>query len=237
MKDKAFFAYVDNYLIDTRNGIIMDVEATRAIRQAEVGASRTMLHRTEQRFGIRPRWLAGDTAYGSADNLGWLVDEKGIEPHIPVIDKSRRDDGTFCRDDFRYDDVRDCYVCPAGADLITTGRLRDGKTLGYLASVNDWRPCPMKMRCCPRTPQRKIPRSIHERARDVARQIAETEAFEETCRHRKKVEMAFAHLKRILQLRRLRSREPTGAQDEFSLAAIAQNLRKMARLIPATATP
>ena len=73
----------------------MDVEASRAIRQAEVGASRTMIQRTEDRFGIKPDWLAADTAYGSAANLGWLVDEKDIEPHIPVIDKSERGDGTF----------------------------------------------------------------------------------------------------------------------------------------------
>ena len=77
---------------------------------------------------------------------------------------------------------------------------------------------------------RRITRSIHEAARDVAREIAQTEAFEETRRHRKKVEMAFAHLKRILRMGRLRLRGPTGALDEFTLAAIAQNLRKLARL-------
>jgi len=232
MKDKAFFAYADNYLIDTEHGIIMDVEATRAIRQAEVGASRTIIERTEQRFGIKPKWLAGDTAHGSADNLGWLVDEKGIEPHVPVIDKSKREDGTFSRGDFHYDEARDCYVCPDGADLITSGRVSYDNTYRYVASVNDCRPCPLKDRCCPKSPQRKIPRSIHEPARDVARRLAETEAFEETRRQRKKVEMAFAHLRRILSLRRLRLRGPTGAQDEFTLAAIAQNLRKMTRLMP-----
>ena len=233
MKDKAFFAYADNYLIDTQHGIIMDVEATRAIRQAEVGALRTMIDRTEQRFAIKPKWLAGDTAYGSADNLGWLVNETGIAPHVPVIDKSKRDDGTFSRGDFQYDQARDCYVCPEGADLITSGRVRSDGLIGYLASVNNCRPCPLKERCCPKTPQRKVTRSPHEAARDVARALAATEAFEETRRHRKKVEMAFAHLKRILRMRRLRLRGPTGAQDEFTLAAIAQNLRKMARLIQA----
>ncbi len=237
MKDKAFFAYANNYLIDTQHGIIVDVEATRAIRQAEVGASRTMIDRTEQRFGIKPKWLAGDTAYGSAENLGWLVNEKGIEPHVPVIDKSKREDGCFSREDFRYDRERDCYVCPAGADLFTSGRVNYDDCYRYVASTKDCRPCPLKARCCPKTPQRKVPRSIHEAARDAARGIAETEAFEETRRHRKKVEMAFAHLKRILRMGRLRLRGPTGAQDEFTLAAIAQNLRKMARLtsVPQTA--
>ena len=83
-----------NYLIDLDHAIIVDVEATRAIRQAEVGAARTMIERTEERFGLYPERLAGDSAYGSAEMLGWLVHERGIEPHIPVFDKSsanRRD--------------------------------------------------------------------------------------------------------------------------------------------------
>jgi hypothetical protein len=230
MKSKAIFAYADNYLIDTQHGIIMDVEASRAIRQAEVGASRTMIERTERRFGIRPDWLAADTAYGSAENLAWLLEKKGIAPHVPVIDKSKRDDGTFSREDFTYDLALDCYVCPAGCNLTTTGHLRDGDTLGYLASVNDCRACQLKVRCCPKTPQRKVTRSIHEPARDVARAIAGTEAYEQTRRDRKKVEMLFAHLKRILRLGRLRLRGPRGAQDEFTLAAIAQNLRRLAKL-------
>jgi hypothetical protein len=69
LRGSAFFAYADNYLIDVKFGIIMDVEASRAIRQAEVGASQTMIERTEACFGIKPAWLAGDTAYGSAPNL------------------------------------------------------------------------------------------------------------------------------------------------------------------------
>jgi len=84
-------------------GVIVDVEASRAIRQAEVGAARTMIERTEDRFGLKPERLAADTAYGAAPMLNWLVEEKGIAPHIPVFDKSKRDDGTFSRSDFRYD--------------------------------------------------------------------------------------------------------------------------------------
>ncbi len=95
MRGAAFFAYADNYLIDVKFGVIMDVEASRAIRQAEVGASKTMIERTEERFGIKPKLLAADTAYGSGANLNWLVKDKKIAPHIPVIDKSKRDDGTF----------------------------------------------------------------------------------------------------------------------------------------------
>ncbi len=230
LRNAAFFAYADNYLIDVKFGIIMDVEASRAIRQAEVGASQTMIERTEATFGIKPDWLVADTAYGSAPNLHFLVDEKDIAPHIPVIDKSGRDDGTLSREAFTYDAERDCYVCPRGADLTTRGTIRDGHMLSYLASVNDCRICPLKPKCCASTPQRKVTRSIYEPARDVARAIAKTAAYEQTRRDRKKVEMLFAHLKRILRLGRLRLRGPAGAQFEFTLAAIAQNLRRLAKL-------
>src|SRR5262249_45411259 len=160
MRGPAFFAYANNYLIDVKFGVIMDVEASRAIRQAEVGAAKTMIERTEQRFDIKPERLAADTAYGSGANLNWLVNGKKIAPHIPVIDKSKREDGTFSRDDFT---------------------------------------------------------------------LAKTEAFERSRHDRKRIEMLFAHLKRILRLGRLRLRGPCGAQFEFTLAAIAQNLRRLAK--------
>jgi len=232
MRGPAFFAYADNYLIDVKFGVIMDVQASRAIRQAEVGAAKTMIERTEERFGIKPTWLAADTAYGSGANLNWLVKDKKIAPHIPVIDKSKREDGTFSRDDFMFDKERNVYTCPAGKTLTTTGKLvNDGETLLYLASTRDCRNCPLKAQCCPKTPFRRIPRSIYEEARDVARTLAKTEAFERSRHDRKRVEMLFAHLKRILRLGRLRLRGPRGAQFEFTLAAIAQNLRKLAKLV------
>ena len=231
LKGPAFFAYADNYLIDVQHGVIVDVEASRAVRQAEVGAARTMIERTEARFGLRPQRLAGDTAYGAAPMLNWLVEEKRIAPHIPVIDKSKREDGTFSRSDFRYDAGMDAYHCPAGKELRTSGTVHEGTTLLYRASKLDCDRCSLKSRCCPKEPARKIPRNIHERARDVARSLVGTEAFEQSRRERKKIEMRFAHLKRILRLGRLRLRGPRGAQDEFTLAAIAQNLRRLAKLV------
>jgi len=232
LKGPAFFAYADNYLIDVQEGVIVDVEASRAIRQAEVGAARMMIERTEKRFGLKPQRLAGDTAYGAAPMLNWLVEEKQIAPHIPVFDRSKREDGTFSREDFRYDEATDTYTCPAEKTLSTSGTVvNDGTTLLYLASTRDCAPCPLKARCCPKTPFRRVPRSIYERARDVARSWVGTEAFEQSRRERKRIEMRFAHLKRILRLSRLRLRGPRGAQDEFTLAAIAQNLRRMAKLI------
>lgn len=193
-----------------------------------------MIERTEERFSLYPERLAADSAYGSAEMLGWLVHERGIEPHIPVFDKSARTDGTFAREDFTYDHRDDVYVCPAGKTLTCKGTLvNDGATLLYRASKYDCDPCPLKARCCPNAPARKVPRSIHEGARDMARDIATTDAYATSRRQRKKIEMLFAHLKRILRLDRLRLRGPCGARDEFHLAATAQNLRKLAKLIPA----
>src|SRR6476660_7136182 len=231
MRGPAFFAYSDNYLIDVKFGIIMDVEASRAIRQAEVGAAKTMIERTEECFGIKPERLAADTAYGSAANLNWLVNDKKIAPHIPVIDKSKREDGTFSREDFTFYKEGNVYICPAFKALTTTGKVMNDDQLLYRASKPNCDACSFKMRCCPKDPARKILRSIYEEARDVARALAKTKAFEQSCRERKRIEMLFAHLKRILRLGRLRLRGPRGAQFEFTLAAIAQNLRRLAKLM------
>jgi transposase len=237
----AFFAYCTNYLIDLDHAIIVDVEASAPIRQAEVGASQTMLTRTADRFGLYPNRLAADTAYGSAENLAWLVHEQGVEPHIPVFDKSERNDGTFSKSDFVFDHDSDNYTCPGGKLLQQYHRdyavPRDGAIdkdgfIRYRATKQDCDACGLKAKCCPNTPARKVTRSIHEGARDLARDIAKTDAYVISRRERKKVEMLFAHLKRILKLDRLRLRGPNGAKDEFLLAATAQNLRKMAKLIP-----
>ena len=240
LRGPAFFAYATNYLVDTENAIIVDVEATRAIRTAEVGAARAMIDRTEERFGLKPSRLAGDSAYGAAPMLAWLVKERQIAPHIPVYDMSNRTDGTFRRADFTFDPERDQFTCPGGKLLIRhrrnfatprSGVTKDGTQL-YRASKRDCESCTLKPRCCPNTPARKIPRHLHEDARDVARALYDTPAFDQSRRDRKKVEMLFAHLKRILRLGRLRLRGPCGARDEFLLAATAQNLRKLAKLRP-----
>ena len=237
---QAFFAYCTNYLIDLDHAVILDVEGSTAVRQAEVTAAKTMIERTQERFDLTPKRLAADTAYGSAEMLGWLVDERGIAPHVPVFDNSKRRDGTFSREDFTFDAERDHYVCPGGKvlqqyrrDFKTprSGITKAGMRL-YRASQSDCQTCAFKERCRPKAPARKVPRSLHEGARDLARKIAKTEAYATSRRERKKVEMLFAHLKRILRLGRLRLRGPCGAHDEFLLAATAQNLRKLAKLIP-----
>src|SRR5690242_10717708 len=233
-----FFAYDANYLIDNKAGIILDAAGTRANRAVEIAVTQTMMDRVERRFDLRPRRLAGDTAYGAVRLLKWLVD-RNIAPHIPVWDKSARSDGTFSRVDFVFDRERNVYICPGGKLLHTTGTVIDGGTLRYRASKRDCDTCALKLRCSPNTPMRQIPRDVHEEARDVARALAKTEAYEQSRRERKKVEMRFAHMKRIFRLDRLRLRGLSGAKDEVLLTATAQNLRRLVKFLcrPPPSTP
>src|SRR5438067_1715094 len=153
-KGHAFFAYADNYLIDLKAAIIVDVEATRVNRRAEVGAARTMLDRTEACFGLKPQRLSADSAYGSAEILDWLLEEKNIAPHVPVWDKSERTDGTFSRSDFVFDSVSNTYTCPGGKILQQYQRAftvpRTGVTKNntklYRARQSDCATCALKAR-------------------------------------------------------------------------------------------
>ena len=114
------FGYGLNYLIDIENAVIVDVEATSARTYDEVAATKSMLERTDKRFGLKPKHLASDTAYGTGKFLGWLIGA-GITPHIPVWDKSTRADGTLSRSDFQWDKRRGVYVCPDNKVLHTAG--------------------------------------------------------------------------------------------------------------------
>jgi transposase len=226
------FGYGLNYLVDVEHAIIVDVEATPARTYDEIDATRAMIERTEARFNLKPKRLIADTAYGIGRFLGWLVKEKRITPHIPVWDKSKRDDGTFSRDDFTFDRKQNFYICPTGKRLTTTGRVNKEDGVRYVASLTDCRSCPLKQQCCPNMKSRQITRDVDEDARDVARRKMKTKAFLKSRDERKRVEMRFGHLKTHHGFERMRLRGLTGARDEFHLAAIVQNLKTMAlRLI------
>ena len=196
-----------------------------------------MVERVARRFALKPR-LAADTAYGNARTLKNLVD-RGIAPHIPVIDKSARTDGLFSRADVQYDQARDVYICPGGKQLTTSGTAHGGTTFKYLAKRRDCGICPLKRKCT-KGPERRLARDVDEPIRDHVRALAGTPAFKRSRDERKKVEMAFAHMKRIFKLDRLRLRGLNGARDEILLTATAQNLRKLAKYVtrpPPTLNP
>jgi len=173
------------------------------MRKMLVRASRRSIarqDRTARRISALPWWqrrkprrrgfaIYSFTARLAGANLNWLVNDKGIAPHIPVIDKSKREDGTFSRKDFTFDKDRNVYICPANKILTTTGKLvNDGETLLYRTKVRDCRGCLLKARCCPKTSVRKIPRSIYEESRDIARGAGQDRGVQaikprqETCR-------------------------------------------------------
>ena len=174
--DRAFFAHSTNYLVDLENAVIVDVEATAPIRQADAGAAQTMIERARIRFGLYPERLAADTAYGSAEMLGWLVEDEGIEPHIPVFDKSERKDRAFPATDSTYDHNADHYTGPGGKLLkpywrqISKDRSDYGKDgcKQYFARNQDCAVRPLKLRGTPNQPTRKISRSKHKGARQMA---------------------------------------------------------------------
>ena len=229
-RNKIMFGYSLNYLIDMENAVIVDVEATPTRISKEVEATETMIDRTSKTFNLKPRHIAGDVAYGTGKMLGWLVG-RGIEPHVPVWDKGKRDDGTLSRDDFAFDKDGGVYVCPQGKTLKTTGKVHDGKTLLYRSSKSDCDPCPLKFKCCPRTPSRKIPRDINEAARDHVRSLNGSEGYKQSARDRKKIERLFGEAKRNMAMTRLRLRGLTGAKDEFLLTATVQNLKRLVKLV------
>jgi hypothetical protein len=237
-KGPGQFYYSTNYLIDIEHNVILDVEPTPAYRIAEVTSTQTMIDRVEEKLDIKPDRLIADTAYGSAAMLDWVVEQKQIEPHIPVLEKSEVKPGIFSQSDFIWDSEADCYHCPGGNRLQSRRRnfmkprspVTKVNTIIYRSSQHDCRTCPHKPQCCPNTTFRKITRSIYESSRDVARDISETQAYLQSRKDRKKVEVLFAHLKRIMNFDRLRLRGITGAHDEFLLAATVQNLKKLAQL-------
>jgi transposase len=224
-----FFAYDANYLIDNRVGIIVDAEGTRANRAAEIAITETMVDRIKRRFDLQPQRLAGDSVYGAVRLLRALVDRK-ITPHVPVWDKSARHDGTFSRADFVFDQQRNVYICPGGAELTSTGNVDQGHIVYYRANKHDCSTCLLKPKCTT-APMRKVTRDVNEDVRDRVRALANTEAFRQSRRERKKIEMLFAHMKRVLKLDRLRLRGLSGAKDEVLLTATAQNLKRLAKLL------
>jgi Transposase DDE domain len=146
-----------------------------------------------------------------------------------VWDKSTRSDGTFSRADFVFDRERNVYICPGGSVLTSTGNIDQGHVY-YLASKNDCSACSLKPKCTTAV-ARKVTRDLDEEVRDRVRALANTDAFHQSRRERKKVEMRFAHMKRIFKLDRLRLRGLSGAKDEVLLTATAQNLRRLVKFL------
>ena len=226
----ARFSYETNYLIDTDNGIIVDVEATPARLSQEIVAAKAMLERSADRHDFRPDALAADGSYGTGSFLAWLL-KRDIAPHVPVLDRRAQNKGKLEQTYFDYDPEADIYICPEGATLRLRSTYAKTRTKRYLSDPSDCADCEIRKACADGS-RRTITRHMDEDARQVARDLSSTDAYAVSRRKRKKVEMLFAHLKRHLGLTRLRLRGLSGATEEFTLAATAQNLKRLAKTIP-----
>jgi transposase len=224
----AMMAYYDNYLIDTGSRVILDVEATPALSRQEMLAAHRMVERVEK-FGLRPESLGADKAYGSGEFLAWLL-SRGVQPHIPVIDRRHQTGGHFTRDQFRYDSAENVYYCPEGKRLRYRGQHRTVRGSSYCSTAAQCQGCPQKQRCTP-TAYRKLFIHWDEPAREVARSLVGTPAYERSRRARYKIEALFAELKQRMRMQRVRLRRLWNVSEQFLLAATAQNLKRLVRFL------
>jgi transposase len=222
----ATLGYYDNYLIDTTSRVILSVDATPARFSQEVLAARRMIERVSQ-LGVRPQNLAADKAYGSGEFLAWLL-ERGIQPHIPVMDRQHQTRGRFTRDMFRYEPQENAYYCPEGKPLHYRGQRRSSQGDLYRSTEAQCQGCPQK-KSCTRGSYRRLFVHWQEPARQAVRALAGTPDYKRSQRARYKVEALFAELKQQIKLRRARLRKLWNVAEQFQLAATAQNLKRLVR--------
>ncbi|AUQ60752.1 Transposase (plasmid) [Phaeobacter inhibens] len=224
------FSYETNYLVDTDNGIIVDVEATPARLSQEIVAAKAMLARSRQRHDFQPDRLAADGSYGTGPFLAWLM-KREVTPHVPVLDRQHQSKGKYDLSHFRYDAERDSYTCLEGHEMPLRRIRQDVRMKVYRTDKDTCGACPIK-KACTDAPYRTVTRHLDEKVRQSVRDMRHSWQYDESRRRRKKVEMLFAHLKRHLGIRRLRLRGLSGANEEFLLAATAQNLKRLAKMVP-----
>jgi transposase len=223
------FGYFTNYLVDTENAVIVDVEATPARLAQEIKATKTMLQRVEGKHQLKPERLAADNAYGTGPFLAWLQ-ERAVTAHIRVRDHQKIS-GLLPREAFTYDALHNHYVCPQGKVLKYRTSVAATRIHTYRAKSRECRRCPLKQQCT-RAPQRSLSVPFDEAARLRTAALQNTEGFQQSRRLRRKVEMLFAHMKQQLRFTRLKLRGLGGAAEEFLMVATVQNLRRLSRMRP-----
>jgi transposase len=224
----ATLAYFDHYLVDTTSRVILGVEATPALFHQETVAARKMME-SLGKLGIQPTSLGADKAYGSGEFLAWLL-ARGVQPHIPVIDRRHQTDGHFTRDKFIYDPVKNTYHCPEGKPLPYRGLARSSQAYIYQTSKADCQGCPQKKQCTSGS-SRKLAVNWYESTREVVRALVGTCAYKHSQRTRYRVEALFAELKQRMRLGKVRLRRLWNVSEQFLLAATAQNMKRLVQFL------
>jgi transposase len=231
----AELGYFDNYLIDNESCVIVGVQATAARLSQESAAARDMIDRYCERYGRRPKGVAADNTYGNGEMLQWL-DERGITPYIRVKEGPNSPPELYGIEKFTYVPEKNCYLCPAGKPLNYVGINKRNRVHRYYSTVKRCRGCEQKPQCT-RGQFRTIGIHTCEAARQKADDVAKTPEFAVALRKRRKVEALFSELKNLIGLRRLRLRRIKFVREQFYLAAVAQNLKRLVRFLNMKAQP
>ena len=232
----ARLGYCDNYLVDNASCVIVGVQATAARMSQETVAAQDMLTRFAQWQGREPESVAADTTYGNGEFLQWLAD-RSITPYMRTRDSIHRKRSPFFGPErFTYEPEHDRYICPAGQPLNYGGRSHRNHSWTYIGTRKKCGPCALRPQCTSAA-FRCLVIHQHEPARQRARELANTPEFATAQRQRKKVEALFAELKNQIGLRRLRLRRLRFVREQFFLAAIAQNIKRLVRFLSQPTTP
>jgi transposase len=224
----ARMGYYNNYLVDNHSCIIVGVQATGARLSEESRAAEEMIARFAEWQNKNPQSIAADASYGNGELLQWLMDRQ-ITPYMPTRDAVARTRSPFFGPErFTYQPESNSYLCPAGQQLNYGGR--HDRAFAYIGTRNKCGPCPLKPKCT-RGAFRFLGIHRNEPARQRARDLWNTPEFEHAQRQRKKVEALFAELKSRIGLHRLRLRRLKFVQEQFSLAATAQNIKRLVRFL------
>jgi transposase len=232
----ARLGYYDNYLVDNHSCVIVGVQATAARMSQETVAAQDMLTRFTQWRGREPESVAADTTYGNGEFLQWLAD-RSITPYMRTRDSIHRKRSPFFGPErFTYEPENNRYICPAGQFLNYGGRVYRNRAFNYIGTRKKCGPCSLRPQCTSAAFRGLI---IHqnEPARQRARELVNTPEFAQAQRQRKKVEALFAELKNQIGLRRLRLRRLRFVREQFFLAAVAQNIKRLVRFLSRPITP
>jgi Transposase DDE domain len=232
----ARLGYYDNYLVDNSSCVIVGVQATAARMSQETVAAQDMIVRFAQWQGCEPSSVVADATYGNGGFLQWLLD-RGITPYMRTRDSVlRKKNPGYGPERFTYLPESNSYRCPAGEQLHYVGLNVRNRAHAYIGSAKRCGACSQKAQCT--TGRYKyLAIHVHESARQRARELANTPEFANEQRQRKKVEALFAELKNQIGLRRLRLRRLRFVREQFFLAAVAQNIKRLVRFLSHPTTP
>jgi transposase len=225
----AELGYFNNYLIDNESCVIVGVQATAARLSQESAAARDMIDRYHERYGGLPKGVAADNTYGNGELLQWL-DDRGITPYIRVKECPTPTRDLYGIEKFTFVPEANRYICPAGKPLKYVGINKLNRTHLYYSTAKRCRDCAQKPQCT-RGRYRIIAIHVCEAARQKAYEVAKSPEFVVAARKRRKVEALFSELKNQIGLRRLRLRRLKFVAEQFYLAAVAQNLKRLVRFL------